>query len=244
MALVHKASLKAITNDRTQINVIDSTGDYDAEDNPGGYGSPNPERSDLAVFIFMYDKTPNEDDVLLEDVDNTSPETADEWFGTIDHDSWYQFLVVSVPIWTSEGLNGSGVYIVDSIVYRGSNLYITQGDDVGTDPLEDEVNWRIVEVEDLPDYLETSSTVIYGVSNDVVMVNSGVCYAKLVARATEEGCCDGCEDTAVMAAYKKVRVLLESAKCNRDQQKYADADKNVDAINEICEEEIDDCATC
>lgn len=49
MALSRKITLQSVTTDGKGIIIKDTTGVYDVSINPGGYGTPNPERTDFVV---------------------------------------------------------------------------------------------------------------------------------------------------------------------------------------------------
>lgn len=58
MALVISTSAEGATNPNV-ITLLDSTGDYNASTNPGGWGAPNPDRSNITVNSLLVTK-PNE----------------------------------------------------------------------------------------------------------------------------------------------------------------------------------------
>jgi hypothetical protein len=89
MALILNITKDSISSDGATLKVVDSTGDYDATDNPGGYGTPNPDRSDLALFLRAFGKQIAEDDVTLT-IATYNPQTADEWDITLQTDGWQQ----------------------------------------------------------------------------------------------------------------------------------------------------------
>lgn len=63
MALSLNITPQININDELYI-LEDTTGSYDAASNTGGYGSPNPDRSDVALLVYALDRTGSSDIVF------------------------------------------------------------------------------------------------------------------------------------------------------------------------------------
>ena len=86
MALELKIQKTAVTESGDAMTVTDATGSYDATSNPGGYGSPNEERVNLALFLTAINKR-IDGDVTLE-VASYDPEVVTEFSVSLNLDGW------------------------------------------------------------------------------------------------------------------------------------------------------------
>jgi hypothetical protein len=79
----------------TILYLDDETGDYNVSTNPGGYGSPNTARADLALILIAKYKATSEDIEI--DANTYDPESVTQWtFESLEGDGRYQFNVYSV----------------------------------------------------------------------------------------------------------------------------------------------------
>jgi hypothetical protein len=140
------------------IDIVDTTGDYDVDSNPTGYGAPNPERTDLARYVSLQKKNVND----IDDGAITVNEYGDQF--TRDRDGWFAAIMFSVIKWDSGtafsvGTGDTDVAIVDynGVLYKaiqtGSNhipsaspTYWTalDGDEMSGDDLLLVVNTNVV----------------------------------------------------------------------------------------------------
>jgi hypothetical protein len=74
------------SEDGTKITIADSTGNYDAGTNTGGYGTPNPDRADVGLVIVANYKGSAGDTPLV--ITAYDPETATELEVALDLDGW------------------------------------------------------------------------------------------------------------------------------------------------------------
>lgn len=125
--------------DGTKAYVPDSTGVYDNPDNLGGYGTPNPDRVDVAwIVVVQYMGTEETEDITVEDY---VPTAATQ---------------ITIPI-TKDGHIQVNGFLIDVIV-GGEN-----DGDYGYDTADDKVKlltlgvWE--EVEDLTDLLSAAGLV-------------------------------------------------------------------------------------
>ena len=88
MALELKLTKNSVTENGDRMFIGDTTGTYDAQDNDTGYGTPNEERTDLGLFLFVDKKESTEDTAMV--LQPTDPETVTEWEVTLTGDAWYQ----------------------------------------------------------------------------------------------------------------------------------------------------------
>ncbi len=89
------------SEDGTIIYITDETGEYDAISNPGGYGAPNTERSEVALIILGKYKASAGDVELTADTYN--PEDVTEFaFSALEHDGYYQFKIYTVDKYVAQ----------------------------------------------------------------------------------------------------------------------------------------------
>lgn len=86
------------TNDLGSILYLkDSTGDYDALTNVGGYGDPNTERSDVALFVTAYYVSTKS--TLPVTIKGYDPLVATDFVVNLTMDGWYKFNMLAFPIY-------------------------------------------------------------------------------------------------------------------------------------------------
>lgn len=98
MALELKIQNTAVTASGDAMTVTDVTGDYDASTNPTGYGAPNEERANLALFLRSFNKLTTGDVELVID-DNDSPNTVTEWSVSLNKDGWDQTTIYGLRLY-------------------------------------------------------------------------------------------------------------------------------------------------
>lgn len=100
MALVQVFNITE-SEDGSTIYVSDETGTYDAISNPGGYGAPNTERSDVALIILgKYKATAGDTDLTPDAYD---PEDVTQFvFSGLERDGYHQFLIYTVDKYVAQ----------------------------------------------------------------------------------------------------------------------------------------------
>lgn len=99
----------------TTIYVDDSTGNYDVN-NEGGYGSPNTERSSLALIATLTYKEGSGD--IEQTIQAYDPETVDrfEWQGIeADSNGWFQAKIYTFAIKTGSEAPSEGDYVYNGV---------------------------------------------------------------------------------------------------------------------------------
>ena len=94
MALQLKLSRVGINKDGTEMYLSDVTGNYVVTDNEGGWGVPNPLRSEKALFVQGIQHTSTTDDsTVFADYD---PETVVNFTLKPTVDGYYEIIMVAV----------------------------------------------------------------------------------------------------------------------------------------------------
>lgn len=94
MALELNMARTAIDKLGEKMYISDTTGDYHVDDNPGGYGAPNPERNSLALLSYARLVGTELDTAVT--VDPYDPLTVENFTLTCEADGYYEFIVVAV----------------------------------------------------------------------------------------------------------------------------------------------------
>jgi len=238
MALELNICRTATTADCGTVTITDQTGNYDAVDNVGGYGTPNPDRADLALFLMGWKwVSPDEDDP--EDVpltiNNDDPLNVTSWDIAQTIDGYYYYKIFGVPVWDVAVAYTTGDVVYDS-TYQAyyKALQGSTGSQPGATPLDWEVVENLLEEEDndsiyLTDY------------NDVVYCRAEACVAKILSDYTDQ-CCKKCDGYDICKQWIQAETLFQSALVNSYQEKWAESDYILRYLADLCSNV--DCSVC
>lgn len=235
MALVLQISKGAVDANLAYFYLTDSTGVYDVTDNPGGYGTPNPARNTLALYLYGYKYRANPTDDEAITINNTIPETVTQWEIPMTEDGYRYFRLLAVPLWDSSA------QVTGNIRYYQSKYYIATGNSTNLDPINNTGVWA--EITDLTTAAVYANTSIYVLSYDIVTNYFGKqCMQTQMFNEANTNCnCDDNNRTEVRP-YQKVFSMLYTAGILCAQAKYAQADDELLALSEYCS--TLDCSTC
>lgn len=114
MALVLKADV-TISDDGTQlfIEFLEATGTYDEENNPGGFGAPNPARNALAIILFAEHKVAGD---VAATVLAYSPLSVSSFTVTMTKEvnGVLAYTILALPIFAEEGDYDDGDVVYDN----------------------------------------------------------------------------------------------------------------------------------
>lgn len=229
MALELKLKRGAVLADLSEFIMLDNTGTYDPVDNITGFGTINPDRSTVALYLYGYKYRPTSDDELLVLDNSADPLVVSQWSVPISQDGYYYFRMLGIPVW-----DAGVAYIVDDIVYHSSRYYKALDVSTGVDPLTDPLTWE--EIPDLTTDEIFTNTSIYVVASDQVLnYRAKACYQTQV-QLEAEGCCDcHSKDKSKVKIYQKIFVHLTASSFDCLQQKYPQADAELMFLAEFCE---------
>jgi hypothetical protein len=223
------------------LRVTDSTGDYDASSNPGGYGSPNIERTDYALYFVAYRKPFGESEIDLS-IANAAPKTVESWDISLTTygDGHYQFDLIHIPIWD----NGTS-YAVNQVVFDDADdaLYIATGTTTpGDAPSATPGEWdtiadagvTLATIADAPSTYGPTTSVLSNQFNEIVVINSNKCFASLVIGEAKDGCDGGCFEKD--EEIRKFVIWLDAVAIYEARAQYTSAEKIVDALKDLCSE--------
>jgi hypothetical protein len=236
MALVLVISKDSISQDGSTVKVVDSTGDYDVNDNPGGYGTPNPDRTDLALFIRSFSKRVSEDDIQLE-VSTYDPETADEWDITLSKDGWQQVIVYGLRLY-STSLNLSIGELVYNTATEEIFKILTKS---GSGPYT--YTYEVVTIEEVE---ETGVTVAYeGTLNTLIVPGLDKCLSSANSKYFSElevnTKSKPCEDNN-FNQYLKIDAYLKAIAYDFAAGNYTASQEMVEQVEKLCSCFIENCS--
>ncbi len=180
MALTVKAELSF---SKTQVILTDTTGNYDATTNPGGYGAPNALFTDYAHYAIIRKKNVNSVADVVMALDAYDEEVATEFKATRTLDGWYEGKKLNILKWTAGTYPLDTVRWYNQVVYK-ANISTSQTPGAGAD-------WTVVS--DLTT-IESNSTVTVTIDGRVTVYNADLYWSKQMAANSQKGLCGVCED--------------------------------------------------
>jgi hypothetical protein len=210
--------------------VEDDTGTYNATTNPGGYGSPNPVRASLALFVYGYKFMPNPDeDTTLNIINNNDPVNVTSWQVDMNMDGYHYIRVLGFNIWSAVA-----TYQIDNLVFYQTRYYRALAITTNEDPINNPLVWQ-EELDLTTDEIYANAS-IYTYQLDTVINSRGKqCYQKAVLKEAQENCnCFGSVPGPVVKPYMQIFVHLNAANFLCRQQKYAQADAELQYLASYC----------
>lgn len=228
MSLVLVISKDSISSDGTTMTIVDSTGDYNVTTNPGGYGTPNPDRADIAIILRAFAKRISEDDIEL-DIASYDPENATEWEITLNKDGWQQIEAY-----------GLRLYSVDTEFSIGELTYNAATDEIfkiltksGSGPYT--YTYDVVTIDEVD---EDDVTTAYSyVLNTLVLSLSDICLYKSIKKYYDDlditVKTNPCEDSN-FGNYLKIDTYLKTIAYDFAAGNYSNAQESVEQVENLC----------
>ena len=225
MAIEFKLTLESIDANCEESTLRDDT----------TYGNGEAERSELAVYVRGVKKNNNSDDTDVEVTPlDPDPFAVDRWTFNADSDGWYVFPQYGVYVWDS-----ATAYVTDDAVYKNGTLYKALRASVNADPETSGSDW--VAVSDLKE-IDDSGNIEYGLNDITISCRSEKCYAEVTSEAAKE-VCNNTSDTLFGKLYREVDVLLQGANVKCQQEKYAEYEDIIRALENVCKD-YGPCSNC
>lgn len=214
MALALKISRTLIGDDGLTVTIADNTGTYNASTNPTGWGSPNPDRADFALILFVVEKASTGDVVITPTV--YTPSSGDEtdvtvWSFTNNIGGWYEYYMLAVKEW-----NASDTWEVGELTYASGVWYKSKQNSNNNHAVSDTAWWEEITATDYIDLIETFRTaeqleevndndllyyVAYDSRMDIIVYNVDVKINRYLVAANCE-----CNDICELSDYTKYRI--------------------------------------
>lgn len=231
MALQLVLSKTSISSDCNTLVFSDTTGNYNVSTNPGGYGSPNPNRSDLYMMILV-NLRPNTGRIpILVPAYNFN--TASTWTVTLSQDGWYEIYAFSTVIYAS-----GTTYQLGYITYDlSTNVFYKslQNNNIGHS-VTDTAWW--IPTTDTEDFIAAAALVqpnTYQTTlNDVELCRSVKCKSKALFQAAEEKSSADPQEDHNIDMYEKIRLRVEAAQVAASLSIFDDAEEFIEDITKLC----------
>ena len=239
MPLDIRLNYEAISDDCKTVTLKDITGDYDATDNPGGYGNPpgNPDRNTIALFLFGLIYDPTTQIFSRIDLDNLDPANADTWSFESDKDAYYQISTTYVGLYV-----GGANYSVGDVVYQDSEGLFRSLTGNNTDiPNVSPGTWEVVTEDELFDEIR-KKTVPFYLLDLVTSCHAANCYSKATIAISKGSLKENCNCSSEnLDEWRRVHVLWNGAVTLILQKRYTEAATVLDTLADICESLDCDC---
>lgn len=190
----------SITADRVTLTLTDLT----------TYGSPNPTRSVLRVFLTLYKVDVDNAGTAIAVTSNTGDsETVSSWSAPFGVDGWYKALFVAIPAYaggTTYAIYDAVYDTVTDLVYRSKsagNVGNALSDTVYWEPISDPTT--LAENEGETNESVNITSLVY---SRVLTYNSQFAYGNLIAGNCE---CSDCDDENIIQPYEIYSLLLNGA---------------------------------
>lgn len=198
------------------------TGDYDADNNPTGYGTPNPDQEDLGYALRVLKKVKNEDDQVIT-VDNTNP-AATSWEVDVASDGYYYNTLYGALLYDE-----ASTYSLNQIVMYAGVFYKALGSiDAGVYPGTDATKWEVIQPQDEED----NASLYVSTYNYVHSCVAETCYSKVVSQVARDNC--ECMNKDLQREFVRMDVKLQAAFVDYYGQNYEEAAELLDSLAAIC----------
>ncbi len=204
------------------------------------YGSPNPDRSDVAVYLTAYKVDEDQVETALE-VEDFDPETADEFITENTIDGWYKYNFVIIPVWLVGTTYNQYDLVWDTVTaafYEYINASSSAGNAVTDVNYFTPVADPTVKIANVGIATE-SGNLIYQVINKVVAFQTSLCFIKSTSKTCKESCsptsdCTCGSRTAKLAT--RIRCLFTNLSLDEAQGKFLEGEKNARLAEKYCDE--------
>lgn len=234
MALTINIVKSSLNSDGTVMNLSDSTGAYNVSDNPGGYGTPNPDRDQLAIYLRAYNKR-SDDDVALS-IATYDKVTASTWAVTLNKDGWQQVNSYGLRFYSTD-TSFSVLELVYNVATAEIWKILTK---TGSGPYT--YTYSVATEADLED---TDNVVLYkSTLNTITLVNFDKCIYRALKKYNDNISADTPELATLDAnfnRYLKLGSYGKSISYDFAAGNYTNAQEMVEQTEDICDCLTDDC---
>lgn len=231
MSLVLALTKGSLSSDGTTLTITDDTGSYDASENPGGYGSPNEARADLALFLKAYNKRYDGEDEIQDtelSISTYDPEDVSEWTLTMNEDGWIQATVYGLKLYDI-----ATSFQISELTYDAATNQIRKiSTKTGVGPYT--YTYEVVTEAALAD--DESVILFETIYNTYAIPGLCTCHYKANKYYFTNG-----QQEEDFNRYQEIDALLTSIKYDFGFGSYADGQKNVEQAEEICTCFTEDC---
>lgn len=233
MALIINIVKDSINDSGTELNLKDNTGLYVASDNnPTGYGGPNPNRTDIAIILLANNKRDplGEGDVACT-LQNYNPVVDEEFTVNLYKDGWYQVKTFGLRLY-----NANTSFAISEAVYDVASQTIRKiFTKSGTGPYA--YTYSVIQPTDL---LGNTVVILYeSVLNALVLESLCKCHA--AANKNYFNNAGPITNTTVVSedpnfnTYLKIDAYLKTIKYSFGFSSYPEAQLKVEQAEKLCD---------
>ncbi len=235
MALILNIVETSVNTAGTELNLTDNTGLYNVSDNPGGYGTPNPNKNEVAIILLAHNKRQDEGDVLLT-VHSYNPTVDYNYIVDLYKDGWYQIKSFGLRLYSVNTSFAVTEATYDSVTGEIRKILTKTGSGPYT------YTYSVITPSDLD---STSVITLYeSILNALVLVNLEECHINAIKvffnNANPVTNITVLCDDANFNTCEKINVYLQSINSSFGLGNYTQAQLKVEQAEKICTC-IDDC---
>lgn len=160
-------------------------------------------------------------------------------------DGWYQFIVLSVPLYSNATDYQAGTSATDQdiVFYTTDNTFYKciQDNGPGTTvvaPGSDTAYWVALDITDTETtwvpYIDNTQILATSQHDDLVTCRAEDCLAEALEKAVDAGLCKDCDEPMQIKKWQRIDVLLNGALAKNYQEKMAEAEEIVRGIEDFC----------
>lgn len=229
MAVILNIVESSISVDGKYLNLTDATGLYNVSDNPGGYGTPNPNKNQVATILLANNKRQDEGDVLLT-VQPYNPIVDYNYIVNIYKDGWYQIKSFGLRLYSTN----TSFSITEAAYDSASGEIRKILTKSGTGPYV--YTYQVLAPSDLDS--DTVITYTESILNVLVLVNLLKCYTNAIKvffnNASPVTNITVLTDDANFNTKEKIQAYLEAIQADFGFTYYTQAQLMVEQTENIC----------
>lgn len=160
-------------------------------------------------------------------------------------DGWYQFLILSIPLYSNLIDYTAGTGNSDcSVVYNEADdtfYKCIQANGPGTSvvaPESDPTYWTALSLDAVEStwvpLIDNTQLLATTEHNDLVTCRSEDCLAEQLEAAVDAGLCKDCNEPTLIKKWQRIDVLLNGALAKNYQEKMAEAEEIIRGIEDFC----------
>lgn len=221
MALSRVATL---TFSADEVVLDNTTGTYNVDTKPGGYGAPNAVFADFAHYAIIRKKNVNDVDDEVLSITTYNPITATEFSAARDPDGWYEGITLDIDIWNSGILYTGGSLTTGSAVYYSGTVYVcTSG---ATNHRPDLYPGEWATITDLTT-IEENTTLYATTVGQATAYDADTYWSQQIAERSRRGQCGECLDDKANARLDTIQRYIVNVNTANALSNYQDGEWNV-----------------
>jgi hypothetical protein len=189
------------------------------------YGSPEADRSDVAVYLQVWKMNSDNEETAIT-ITNSTPDTVENWSFTYTEDGWYKARMIIIP-----NYDNSTVYTAGEAVYYDGAIYIAAQASLGNLP-SNPVYWTAST--DFDDIVEGDNVI--SEYFDFVLIEYGKkCAGEAAVNWYNNQDCGNCDKLKLSESFLQKRGMVIAVQRFEAIQQYSKAETIARRLENICE---------